>query len=300
MNPIITVEKLSKRYSIGHRLRQQDTTFREMLTREASNFTRKLINAARGERIVQGDEVETFWALRDVSFDVQQGDVLGIIGRNGAGKSTLLKILSRITDPTEGRITLHGRASSLLEVGTGFHLELTGRENSYLNGAILGMRKSEIDARFDSIVDFAEVKKFIDTPVKWYSSGMSVRLAFAVAAHLDPEILIIDEVLAVGDVGFQAKCLNKMGDAARSGRTVLFVSHSMTAVERLCDRVMVLANGEVTGVFDDPREGVRHYIGCGKAMSTIWTNPGTDLAMAISRRIGSRLTATARKITLLL
>ena len=273
MNPIITVEKLSKRYSIGHRL-LQDTTFREMLMREASNFTQKLINAARGEQIVQGDEVETFWALRDVSFDVQQGDVLGIIGRNGAGKSTLLKILSRITDPTEGRITLHGRASSLLEVGTGFHPELTGRENIYLNGAILGMRKSEIDARFDSIVDFAEVEKFIDTPVKWYSSGMYVRLAFAVAAHLDPEILIIDEVLAVGDVGFQAKCLNKMGDAARSGRTVLFVSHSMTAVERLCDRVMVLANGEVTGVFDDPREGVRHYIGCGKAMSTIWTNPG--------------------------
>ncbi len=186
---------------------------------------------------------DVFWALQNVSFDVKHGEVLGIIGRNGAGKSTLLKILSRITEPTSGRATIYGRVASLLEVGTGFHPDLTGRENVYLNGTILGMRKNEVDRKFDEIVAFSEVEKFIDTPVKRYSSGMRVRLAFAVAAHLDPEILIIDEVLAVGDLDFQRKCLGKMGEVAECGRTVLFVSHNMAAVTQLCQRGMVLVNG---------------------------------------------------------
>ena len=187
-----------------------------------------------------------FWALRDVSFDVQQGEVLGIIGRNGAGKSTLLKILSRITEPTAGRVTLRGRVASLLEVGTGFHPELTGRENIFLNGAILGMSRAEIRRKFDEIVAFAEVEQFLDTPVKRYSSGMYVRLAFAVAAHLEPEILVVDEVLAVGDAEFQKKCLGKMGEVAKGGRTVLFVSHNMAAIRRLCSRVILLKNGRIT------------------------------------------------------
>jgi lipopolysaccharide transport system ATP-binding protein len=274
-NNVITVENLSKRYLVGHRKRQQSTTFREMLTRETRDFARKAIDLAHGRQIIEGDEVEEFWALQDVSFEAQEGDVLGIIGRNGAGKSTLLKILSRITEPTKGRITLRGRVSSLLEVGTGFHPELTGRENIYLNGAILGMRRSEINAQFDRIVDFAEVENFLDMPVKWYSSGMYVRLAFAVAAHLSPEILLVDEVLAVGDASFQAKCLNKMGDAARSGRTILFVSHNTNAIERLCDRVVVLDKGGVAGTFDNPREGIGFYLGRG-GMSTIWTNSGSE------------------------
>src|SRR5215470_17528585 len=210
MSAVISVTGLSKRY----RLRHESPRYRSL----REELTAAIAGAMRhpfGRRHKCGAaSVEDFWALKDVSFTVEKGDRLGIIGRNGAGKSTLLKILSRITDPTEGRITLHGRASSLLEVGTGFHPELTGRENIYLNGAILGMRKSEIDARFDSIVDFAEVEKFIDTAVKWYSSGMYVRLAFAVAAHLDPEILIIDEVLAVGDTEFQKKCLGRMSEVA--------------------------------------------------------------------------------------
>ncbi|HSK21320.1 MAG TPA: polysaccharide ABC transporter ATP-binding protein [Longimicrobiales bacterium] len=189
---------------------------------------------------------ETFWALRDVSFDVEPGEVVGIIGGNGAGKSTLLKILSRITEPTEGRIEIRGRVGSLLEVGTGFHPELTGRENTFLNGAILGMHRHEVAGKFDEIVAFAEVERFIDTPVKHYSSGMYLRLAFAVAAHLEPEILIVDEVLAVGDAAFQKKCLGKMGDVARQGRTVLFVSHNMDAVQRLCSRCVLLDNGRMT------------------------------------------------------
>jgi lipopolysaccharide transport system ATP-binding protein len=200
---------------------------------------------ARGRQIIQGDSIEEFWALKDVSFEVRRGEVLGIIGRNGAGKSTLLKILSRITEPTSGRVTLHGRIASLLEVGTGFHPELSGRENIFLNGAILGMKKSEIKAKFDEIVDFAEVERFLDTPVKRYSSGMYVRLAFAVAAHLEPEILIVDEVLAVGDANFQKKCLGKMQEVALGGRTVLFVSHNMAAVQSLCSRAVLLRTGEV-------------------------------------------------------
>ena len=205
---------------------------------------RNAVNIVRGRQVVLGDQVEEFWALKDVSFEVKRGEVLGIIGRNGAGKSTLLKILSRITEPTEGRVTLRGRVASLLEVGTGFHPELTGRENIYLNGAILGMTRAEIRRKFDEIVAFAEVEKFLDTPVKRYSSGMYVRLAFAVAAHLEPEILVVDEVLAVGDAEFQKKCLGKMNSVATvEGRTVLFVSHNMAVVQHLCERVILLKNG---------------------------------------------------------
>src|SRR3984885_14996475 len=227
----IIVENVSKRYLIGHRRYQygghyQYTALRDIVGRGIGNFVRKATDVARGRQVVQGDEVEEFWALKNVSFEVKQGEVLGIIGRNGAGKSTLLKILSRITEPTKGRVVLHGRIASLLEVGTGFHPELTGRENIFLNGAILGMREREIRKKFDEIVAFAEVEKFLDTPVKYFSSGMYVRLAFAVAAHLEPEILIVDEVLAVGDAEFQKKCLGKMNEVSRESRTVLFVSHN--------------------------------------------------------------------------
>src|SRR5258708_2510774 len=224
---VIAVENLSKSYLVGHRSAQREsyTALRDVLAREARNFARKGLDFVRGRQIVQGDEVEEFWALRDVSFEVRRGEVLGIIGRNGAGKSTVLKILSRITEPTRGRVTICGRVSSLLEVGTGFHPELTGRENIYINGAILGMSKREIRNKFDEIVAFAEVEQFLDTPVKRFSSGMYVRLAFAVAAHLEPEILVVDEVLAVGDAEFQKKCLGKMDEVSRrQGRTVLFVS----------------------------------------------------------------------------
>src|SRR5271163_4249844 len=233
--PIITVENLSKSYLVGHRTEQlgysRYTALRDVIGREVRNIARKTADVVRGRQVVQGDEVEEFWALKDVSFQVKRGEVLGIIGRNGAGKSTLLKILSRITEPTEGRVTLRCRVASLLEVGTGFHPELTGRENAFLNGAILGMSKAEIRRKFDEIVEFSEIAQFIDTPVKRYSSGMYVRLAFAVAAHLDPEILIVDEVLAVGDAEFQKKCMKKMGDVASEGRTILFVSHNMGAVQ---------------------------------------------------------------------
>ena len=213
---VITVENLSKSYLVGHQSakRERYTALRDIIAREARNFVRKGLDFVGGRQIVQGDEVEEFWALRDVSFEVKQGEVLGIIGRNGAGKSTLLKILSRITEPTGGRAVLRGRVASLLEVGTGFHPELTGRENIFLNGAVLGMKQREIRKKFDEIVAFAEVEKFLDAPVKHYSSGMYVRLAFAVAAHLEPEILVIDEVLAVGDHEFQQKCLGKMHNVA--------------------------------------------------------------------------------------
>ena len=232
-------------------------------------------HGARARPWSAGDTTEEFWALKDVSFEVKRGEVLGIIGRNGAGKSTLLKVLSRITEPTEGRVTIEGRVASLLEVGTGFHPELTGRENVYLNGAILGMTRAEIKRKFDEIVDFSGVERFLDTPVKRYSSGMYVRLAFAVAAHLEPEILIIDEVLAVGDAEFQKKCLGKMQDVAGHGRTVLFVSHNMGAIERLCDNVVVLSQGRVAGVFDNPRAGVVTYLegGVTSACDTVWRRP---------------------------
>jgi lipopolysaccharide transport system ATP-binding protein len=244
---VITAEKLSKSYVVGHQSAQREryTALRDVVTREARNIVRKSADLIRGRQIVQGDEVEKFWALRDVSFEVKQGEVLGIIGRNGAGKSTLLKILSRITEPDRGRAILRGRVASLLEVGTGFHPELTGRENIFLNGAILGMKKAEIKAKFDEIVAFAEVERFLDTPVKRYSSGMYVRLAFAVAAHLEPEILVVDEVLAVGDAEFQKKCLGKMQDVTRSGRTVLFVSHNLSAIQTLCGSAILLDRGRL-------------------------------------------------------
>lgn len=246
--PVISVENLSKRYLIGHRTERGGaynyTALRDILGQELHNFGRKALDVFRGRQVVQGDTVEEYWALKDVSFEVQPGEVLGVIGRNGAGKSTLLKILSRITEPTSGRVTLRGRIASLLEVGTGFHPELSGRENIYLNGAILGMSRAEIRKKFDEIVAFAEVEQFLDTPVKRYSSGMYVRLAFAVAAHLEPEILIVDEVLAVGDVEFQKKCLGKMNEVSRGeGRTVLFVSHNMGAIATLCPTAIWLDQG---------------------------------------------------------
>lgn len=242
---MISVEGLGKSYLVGHQSQSKEryTALRDVVGRNLKDFGRKAMDMARGKQIIQGDEVEEFWALKDVSFDVNQGEVVGIIGRNGAGKSTLLKILSRITEPTAGRVTLRGRVASLLEVGTGFHPELSGRENIFLNGAILGMTRSEIKRKFDEIVDFAGVEKFLDTPVKRYSSGMYVRLAFAVAAHLDPEILVVDEVLAVGDAEFQKKCLGKMKDVAEGGRTVLFVSHNMGAIKSLCQHALLLNRG---------------------------------------------------------
>jgi lipopolysaccharide transport system ATP-binding protein len=242
---VIRVEGLGKEYRIGKR--EQYKTLRDTLNNTVTAPLRWLQSLGRSSRPVgRESSVDRFWALRGVSFDVQQGAVTGIIGRNGAGKSTLLKILSRITEPTEGQVELRGRVGSLLEVGTGFHPELTGRENIFLNGAILGMRKAEIVRRFDEIVAFAEVDRFVDTPVKHYSSGMYMRLAFAVAAHLEPEILIIDEVLAVGDAQFQKKCLGKMGEVAKQGRTVVFVSHNMLAVQSLCNFVVRLTAGSVT------------------------------------------------------
>jgi lipopolysaccharide transport system ATP-binding protein len=248
--PAISVENLSKRYLVGHRatrhVRQGYPALRDAIERQARTVARKALDVVRGRQVVQGDEIEEFWALKDVSFEVNAGDVLGLIGRNGAGKSTLLKILSRITEPTEGRVTLRGRVASLLEVGTGFHPELSGRENIYLNGAILGMSRAEIRRKFDEIVAFAEIEKFLDTPVKRYSSGMYVRLAFAVAAHLEPEILVVDEVLAVGDADFQRKCLGKMDEVSRrDGRTLLVVSHNMGVITSLCTKALWLDAGSV-------------------------------------------------------
>lgn len=246
---VIRVEGLGKKYVIGHEAeREKYIALRDVIARAGKNAWRKLHDMVRGHAIIVGDTTEDFWALKDVSFEVKRGEVLGIIGRNGAGKSTLLKILSRITEPTEGRVTIEGRVASLLEVGTGFHPELTGRENIYLNGAILGMTRTEIKRKFDEIVAFSEVEKFLDTPVKRYSSGMYVRLAFAVAAHLEPEILVVDEVLAVGDAEFQKKCLGKIGEIAeQDGRTVLFVSHNMAAVRALCNQVFLLKGGRLAG-----------------------------------------------------
>lgn len=236
---VIQVENLSKMYRIGARQNHQDT-LRDALVSSLKAPLHSLLRI--GRRV---PEEEILWALKDVSFEVKQGEVIGIIGRNGAGKSTLLKILSRITEPTEGHARIHGRVGSLLEVGTGFHPELTGRENIYLNGAILGMARAEIERKFDEIVEFAEIERFIDTPVKRYSSGMYVRLAFAVAAHMESEILLVDEVLAVGDAQFQLKCLGKMGEVAKEGRTILFISHNMAAVRRLCSRGIVLDDGQI-------------------------------------------------------
>ena len=243
---VIRAEGLGKKYLIGHQAeRERYVALRDVVGRTAKGLLRSAKDMIRGRQLVAGDEVEEIWALKDVSFEIRRGEVVGIIGRNGAGKSTLLKILSRITEPSAGRVEIRGRVASLLEVGTGFHPELTGRENIYLNGAILGMTRAEIRRKFDEIVDFAGVEKFLDTPVKRYSSGMYVRLAFAVAAHLEPEILVVDEVLAVGDAEFQKKCLGKMGEVARGGRTVLFVSHNMSAIQSLCTRGILLSGGSI-------------------------------------------------------
>lgn len=267
---VIRVENLSKKYIIGHQKQERYTALRDVIANGAMSFWQGLT----GDRQAQPDDLsEEFWALKDVSFEIKQGDRVGIIGRNGAGKSTLLKILSRITEPTSGRISIKGRVASLLEVGTGFHPELTGRENIYLNGAILGMDRSEIKKKFDEIVAFAEVEKFLDTPVKRYSSGMYVRLAFAVAAHLEPEILIVDEVLAVGDAAFQKKCLGKMEDVAeKEGRTVLFVSHNMGAILSLTQNCLFLEKGYL--VFNGSSEkSTERYLNTGYLSGRLWKNP---------------------------
>ena len=253
---VIRVENLGKKYVIGYQKEAYYRTLRDAISGGVKSFGRKLLTPF-GKRMADSD-VEEFWALKDVSFEVKQGERLGIIGRNGAGKSTLLKILSRITEPTTGRISIKGRVASLLEVGTGFHPELTGRENIYLNGAILGMSKGEIKRKFDEIVAFSEVETFLDTPVKRYSSGMYVRLAFAVAAHLEPEILIVDEVLAVGDAAFQKKCLGKLEDVGKQGRTVFFVSHNLQAVMRLCSTGICLENGNLSKI-GDVQSVANHY-----------------------------------------
>jgi lipopolysaccharide transport system ATP-binding protein len=252
---VIRVENLGKKYIIGHQQQERYTALRDVITNKVKSIGSLINPKAKNEN----PAFEEFWALKDVSFDIKQGDRVGIIGRNGAGKSTLLKILSRITEPTTGSIKIKGRVASLLEVGTGFHPELTGRENIFLNGAILGMGKEEIKRKFDEIVAFAEVEKFLDTPVKRYSSGMYVRLAFAVAAHLEPEILIVDEVLAVGDAAFQKKCLGKMEDVAeKEGRTVLFVSHNMSSITKLCTTSLWLHRGEIKA-YSETKKVVQSY-----------------------------------------
>lgn len=279
MSSVITVENISKKYIISHQKRGGAGTLREALTNGIKNLSEKVIHPFAAPK--DDPTHEEFWALKEISFDIQQGDRVGIIGRNGAGKSTLLKILSRITEPTSGKASIKGRVASLLEVGTGFHPELTGRENIYLNGAILGMHRREISKKFDEIVTFAEVERFLDTPVKRYSSGMYVRLAFAVAAHLEPEILIVDEVLAVGDAQFQKKCLGKMQDVGQEGRTVLFVSHNMLAVSALCNSAIVLDKGQLI-LEATPETAVRKYLDsksaeqCASMEWSIDDAPGND------------------------
>jgi len=276
MKPIVRATTLGKQYTIGTREAAYDT-LRESITQAVRAPIRRL-RSGNGKR-----NVDTIWALKDVNFDVQPGEVVGIIGSNGAGKSTLLKVLSRITEPTTGRVELYGRVASLLEVGTGFHPELTGRENIYLNGAILGMKKTEINTKFNRIVDFSELERFLDTPVKRYSSGMYMRLAFAVASHLEPEILIVDEVLAVGDAQFQKKCLGKMSDVASEGRTVLFVSHNMIAIQSLCKRALWLEGGAIAddgGAGTVVRNYLSHSFGNKSSEEEVWpdieTAPGND------------------------
>ena len=278
MNIAIKVENLGKKYFLRHQKEVRYTALRDVITNKLKSLGKRVFNSESHEPTTGNASVEEFWALKDVSFEIKQGDRVGIIGRNGAGKSTILKILSRITEPTTGRVAIKGRVASLLEVGTGFHPELTGRENILLNGAILGMRRAEIVRKFDEIVAFAEVEKFLDTPVKRYSSGMYVRLAFAVAAHLEPEILIIDEVLAVGDVQFQKKCLDKMEDAAKGGRTVLFVSHNMNAIEQLCTSALLLERGVVKKYDADVCSVIKEYLfGPGSETKNEWVNPGKIL-----------------------
>lgn len=243
---VLKAENIGKSYIIGHEKKERYVSLRDVIVNSFKNFFKKTKNVLKGSQIISGDNLEEFWALRDINLELNQGDRLGIIGMNGAGKSTLLKVLSRITNPTEGIIKIKGRVSSLLEVGTGFHPELTGRENIYLNGAILGMKRSVIKKKFNEIVNFSGVENFIDTPVKRYSSGMYVRLAFAVAAHLESEIMIIDEVLAVGDAEFQKKCLGKMEDVNRTeDRTVLFVSHNMSSIQKFCSTAILIDKGKI-------------------------------------------------------
>jgi lipopolysaccharide transport system ATP-binding protein len=283
MKPAIQFENISKVYRIGARPSGDYATLRETLMTMAKAPWERLKEMLRSEPTGKEESPQLHWALRDVGFEVQAGEVIGIVGRNGAGKSTLLKILSQITEPTDGRILFRGRVGSLLEVGTGFHHELTGRENIYLNGAILGMTRREIKRKFDDIVEFSEIGEFLDTPVKYYSSGMYVRLAFAVASHLEPEILVVDEVLAVGDAGFQKKCLGKMGEVSKSGRTVLFVSHSMAAIQNLCERVAVLERGRLV-FLGDCATGIEQYMNsCGAAGGS-----EVDLTDHPNRRPGSR------------
>ncbi|WP_082885569.1 MULTISPECIES: polysaccharide ABC transporter ATP-binding protein [Methylomonas] len=296
--PAIKVENLGKKYNISQDSQARYSTLRDKL----SHNTKKLAYRFRHPfQALPKIETEEFWALKDINFEIRQGDRVGIIGRNGAGKSTLLKILSRITAPTTGKVIINGRVASLLEVGTGFHPELTGRENIFLNGAILGMRKYEIQRKFDEIVDFAEVEKFIDTPVKHYSSGMHVRLAFAVAAHLEPEILIVDEVLAVGDAEFQKKCLGKMEDVSkRDGRIVLFVSHNMNAIQALCDRVIFLDEGRLDLDTNEVRRASLIYLGLDKQNQLEWINPNPELStlpvvpliLSIRKEDGTPITGT--------
>lgn len=288
-NYAIQVNNLGKMYRIGGQQQSYDT-FREIISRAALSPFKKIRDLARGQSYAAAGLHEEVWALKDVTFDIKHGEVVGIIGRNGAGKSTLLKILSRITDPSVGYADVYGRVGALLEVGTGFHPELTGRENVYLNGAILGMSRRDIDRKFDEIVDFAGVEKFIDTPVKHYSSGMGLRLGFAVAAHLEPEILVVDEVLAVGDAEFQKKCLGKMSDVAGEGRTVLFVSHNMAMISRLCDTAVLLEQGEVV-TRGDINHVIATYASLGNRSSlaeNIWdidNAPGTDTVQLLSARV---------------
>jgi lipopolysaccharide transport system ATP-binding protein len=299
----IKVENLGKVYRIGTKDERPNTfagTMVDWIKQPARNLRRIRRLTTFGENGKSASSTDSIWALKNVSFEVRQGEVIGIIGQNGAGKSTLLKVLSQITFLTEGRVTLRGRISSLLEVGTGFHPELTGRENVFLNGTILGMTRKEIEAKFDEIVDFSGVEKFIDTPVKHYSSGMRVRLAFSVAAHLEPEILLIDEVLAVGDVEFQKKCLGMMSEVANAGRTVLFVSHNMTAVNALCHRTLLISNGEIIqdGLTSDV---ISNYLNLSSGESNgtrIWddpdTAPGSDKARIRSVRVLSNGQPTAQ------
>jgi lipopolysaccharide transport system ATP-binding protein len=267
----IRAENLGKQFSIGARQRGYKT-FREVTVDAFLSPFRRVRSLVGGHAAGAADLNDTIWALRDVGFEIRHGEVVGIIGHNGAGKSTLLKILSRITEPTNGFVEVHGRVGSLLEVGTGFHQELTGRENIYLNGAILGMRKVEIDRKFNEIVAFAEIDRFLDTPVKHYSTGMQTRLGFAVAAHLDPEILLVDEVLAVGDAAFQKKCLGKMQDVARGGRTVVFVSHNMGSIAQLCKRALWLDRGQVKSS-GDPSAVIAEYLSDSARAQSTWVNP---------------------------
>ena len=296
----LQVDNLSKQYRIGRSQDGRSTygSLRETLAEAASAPLRRLRRSSNGD---SKSETDFIWALKDVSFEVKKGEVVGIIGRNGAGKTTLLKVLSRITRPTHGNVRLWGRVGSLLEVGTGFHPELTGRENIYLNGAVLGMGRVEIERKFDEIVDFAEIEQFLDTPVKRYSSGMYMRLAFAVAAHLEPEILLVDEVLAVGDAAFQKKCLRKMGKVAQEGRTVLFVSHNMAAIKELCQRGILLSHGQVS-LSTNTEEVVRTYLRndskwtSERTWSDLKSAPGDDIARICAVRIMGQDGAIAQTI----